>query len=495
MTTERADAPRQVVVIGGGLTGLSAAHRLLDAAREGRLSVTVLEASSRLGGVVRTAHADGLVIEEGPDSFLVRKPWAVELCRTLGLEDRLVATPPQSRRSFVYHAGKLHRLPAGVHTGVPARIAPFVRSRLLSPGGKVRALLDLVLPRTLPSGGDVALGRLLRARFGREVVERLAEPLLSGIYAGGVDDLSLDATFPDLRRQEAQYRSLIRAAMVESRRAREAAPGRAPDRPDAPPPPVFQSLRGGLETLIERLGDRLRGAPGVSVRPNAAVHGLERASRGGYTLRLDDEELHADAVLVAAPAPQAARLLAAVAPPAARELHAIAYADVALVALAYDRAEVGHGLAGSGFVVPRGEDIAITACTWVSAKWPESAPPDTVLLRAYLGRAGERVLDLDDDALEKTARAAVGRSMAITAAPRLVRVIRVPQALPQYAVGHPSRVERIEAAIAHLPGLWVTGSAFRGIGMPDCVRQGSAAAEAALAWAGSAAAPPATSSP
>lgn len=495
MTSERADAPRQVAVIGGGLTGLSAAHGLLAAARAGRLRVTVLEASPRLGGVVRTLRTDGLVIEEGPDSFLVRKPWVAELCRALDLTDRLVATPAQNRRSFVYHAGRLYRLPAGVHTGVPGRIAPFVLSRLLSPGGKVRALADLVLPRTLaPGGGDVALGRLLRARFGREVVERLAEPLLSGIYAGSVDDLSLNATFPDLRRQEAQYRSLIRAAVVEGRRARTAA-ARPPDRSGTPPPPVFQSLRGGLETLIERLGERLEGTPGVSVRRNAAVHGLERASRGGYTLRLENEELHADAVVVATPAPQAATILAAVAPAAARELSAIEYADVALVALAYGRADVGHGLTGSGFVVPRGEDIAITACTWVSAKWPESAPPDTVLLRAYLGRAGERVLDLDDGALVQTARAAVRRSMAVTAPPRLVRVFRVAQALPQYAVGHPSRVERIEAAIAHLPGLWVTGSALRGIGMPDCVRQGSEAAEAAVAWACSAVSAPATSSP
>jgi protoporphyrinogen/coproporphyrinogen III oxidase len=475
--------PPHVVVVGGGLTGLSAAYRMAVAAREGRIRVSLLEASWRFGGMVRTARPEGLVIEEGPDSFLVRKPWARDLAVALGLGDRLVATPPANRRSFIYHAGRLHRLPAGVNMGVPSRLGPVLRSGLLSPAGKLRALLDLVLPRVLePGDGDVALGRLLGARLGREAVERLAEPLLSGIYAGGADALSLNATFPALRRQEAEHRSLIRAAMAEARRTRAVAQAGAPQAP----PPVFLTLRGGLERMVDALRDALAATPGVSLRLAAPVRSLERAGLGGYTLRLDGEDLHADAVIVTTPAPEAASVLKALAPEAARELGEIAYADVALVALAFARADVPQALAGSGFVVPRNEDIGITACTWVSAKWPDSAPPETVLLRAYLGRAGSGVLDLDDRALLETARAALRRSMAIDAAPHLVRVIRVPRGLPQYAVHHLARLDRIEAALGRLPGVTVTGSAFRGVGLPDCIRQGSQAAEAALAWATSA---------
>ncbi len=482
-----APAMPRILVLGGGLTGLSAAYELAPAAAAGRVQVTLLESADRPGGKVETARPEGLVIEQGPDSFLATpgKPWARDLCRDLGLEGELVATPPVGRRSFVYHAGRLHPLPAGVVTGMPSRLGPFLATRLLTPAGKARALLDLVLPRVLPpDGSDVALGRLLRARLGPEVVDRLVEPLLSGIYAADADRLSLDATFPNLRRQEAQHRSLILGAMAEARRARCA---RAAAGATAPPPPPFLTLRQGLATLVDALAARLRATPGVELRTGAEVHALERSARGGYTVRLAGEEVHADAVVIALPAPQAARVLADAAPDAARELGGVAYADVALVAFAFDRAAVAHRMAGSGFVVPRRADIAVTACTWVSAKWPESAPPDTALLRVYLGRAGEHVLERDDHDLVTTARAALRRSMRIEAEPRLVRVMRVPQGLPQYAVGHLARVERIEAALSHLPAVWATGSAFRGVGMPDCVRQGREAAEAALAWASSAA--------
>lgn len=486
MARAAADGPPHIVIVGGGLTGLSAAHRLTAAAADGRVRVSLLEASGRLGGKVGTVRDGGLVIEEGPDAFLVRRPWAKDLCVALGLGDQLVATPPANRRSFIYHGGRLSRIPAGVNMGVPSRLGPFLRSPLLSPGGKARALMDLVLPRVLPpNGGDVALGQLLGARLGREAVERLAEPLLAGIYAGGADELSLNATFPGLRRQEAAHRSLIRAAMLEARRA----PAEAVDQAAAEPPPVFLTLRGGLERLIDALRAALEATPGMTVSVAARVHSLERAGRGGYTVRVEGDELYADAVVVTTPAHEAAAVLKDAAPDAARELGQIAYADVALVALAYDGAAVPRPLTGSGFVVPRGEDIGITACTWVSAKWPGTAPPGTVLLRCYLGRAGGGALGPDDDALVAVARAALRRSMAIDAAPRVAHVIRVAAALPQYAVHHLARLERIEAAVRRLPGLAVTGSAFRGVGLPDCVRQGQEAAEAALAWATSAAPP------
>lgn len=468
-----------VVVVGGGITGLAAAHRLSAGAAAGRLRLTLLEGTDRLGGVVQTARPEGFVIEEGPDSFLVRKPWARDLAVALGLGDELVATPPANRRSHVYHRGHLWPLPAGVNMGVPARLGPFLESRLVSPAGKLRALLDLVLPRVLPPGpGDVALGVLLRARLGREVVERLAEPLLAGIYAGSIDQTSLDATFPALRAQEAAHRSLILAARRQA--ARTPVPTPSTDARPAPSP-VFLTLRGGLGRLVDALATHLGGAPGVNVRLTAPVLGLEPSGRGGYTLRLADEEMHADAVVVTVPAPRAASLLRDAAPDAARELAQIAYADLALVALAYDRSEIPSLPPGSGFVVPRDADIGITACTWVSAKWPDTAPAGVALLRCYLGRAGGGVLDGDDEGLVATARQALARAMGVTAPPHLVHVVRVPAGLPQYAVHHLARIERVETSLRALPGIWVTGNAFRGVGLPDCIRQGSEAADAVLA--------------
>jgi oxygen-dependent protoporphyrinogen oxidase len=468
-----APAPPHVVVVGGGITGLSAAHRLLEGgAREGRVRVTLLEASRRLGGKVATARADGMTVEEGPDSFLVRKPWARDLCRALDLESELVATPPAKRRSFIYHRGRLYPVPPGLASGAPSRLLPFLLTPLVSPAGKARAMYDLLAPRVLPPDGrDVSLGAFLRARLGPEVVARLVEPLLTGIYAGDADALSLDATFPHLRHQESEHRSLILAA--------RAAAARSP-RPTSPPPPAFLTLRGGLDTLVDALEAALREG-GVDVRLGAPVRTVERAGRGGYAVRLEGEEVRADAVIVAAPAPAAASVLAQLAPDAGRELAAIAYADVALVALAYDRAEVPHRLDGSGFVVPRGEDLGVTACTWVSEKWPHSAPPGRVLLRAYLGRAGEDVLSRPDADLVAAARRAAARALGVRAAPRWTHVVRTPAALPQYAVGHLARLERIDAALRGLEGLFVAGAALRGVGLPDCVRQGQEAAEAALA--------------
>jgi oxygen-dependent protoporphyrinogen oxidase len=468
---------RHVAVVGGGITGLSAAHHMSDAVRAGGLRVTVLEASPRLGGKVRTDRPGDLVIEEGPDSFLTRKPWARELCEALGLGSEFAATPPDRQRSFIYHRGRLAPVPPGVATGVPSRLGPLLWTPLLSPGAKIRALVDLTRPRLLTRDGpDVSLGAFLRARLGPEVVDRLAEPLLSGIYAGGADELSLDATFPLLREQEVEYGSLIRAAMAQARARRRNAASAATA---SPPPPMFLTLRGGLERLIEALAAALAAA-GVTVRTAAPVRALERAGRGGYTLRLPGEELNADAVVIAAPAHDAASILNDAAPDAARELGAIAYADVALVVLGYDRADVPHPLNGSGFVVPRGEDIDITACTWVSEKWPHSAPADTALLRVYLGRAGGAVLDRADDDLVDAARRALTRALGVRAEPRLVKVVRTPRALPQYAVGHLARVERIERALAGLPGVMAAGAHLRGVGLPDCVRQGRDAADAAL---------------
>lgn len=478
MTAANASIPH-VAVVGGGVTGLAAAARLLARSGPPPVRVTLVEAAARLGGKVRTTRTEGLLLEEGPDSFLAMdaKPWARDLCRELGLERELYATPAVDRHASIYHAGRLHPLPAGMTTGLPGRLGPFLATGLLTPGGKVRALADLVLPRTLgATADDVSVGALLRRRLGDELVDRLVEPLLAGIYAGNIDALSMDAVFPALRRQEATRRSLILATLAQARAARRRPPSATP------PPPPFLSLRHGLDGMVEALAGRVRSAPMGRIVTASPVRRIDRDPDGRYTLQAAGLAITVDRVVVAVPAPEAARLLTPLEPHAARALASVPYADVALVMLAYDRADVGRIPHGSGFLVPRGEDVEASACTVLSAKWPASAPPETVLLRVYLGRAGDGVLNLDDAALLGRATATVSRTMGIVAPARLARVVRLPAALPQYTVGHLDRIARIEAAVhAALPGVVVTGSAFRGVGLPDCVHQGQAAAETVLA--------------
>lgn len=461
-----------VVVIGGGIAGLAAAYRLTRL--EPPVAVTLIEASQRLGGKILTEQADGFVIEGGPDSFLSAKPRGVGLCRELGLEQDLQGATPRPRRAFVLRRGRLHDLPEGLSGLVPTRLGPMLRSELVSPRGKARLALDYLLP---PRAGDQdeALGAFVRRRLGREVYENLVEPLMAGIYAGDGDRLSLAATFPHLRHGEREHGGLIRGVLAAKRRG--AAAGGAPAAR-----PAFVTPNAGMATLVDALTDHLREA-GVGILLGAAVCRLDREGRrrgAGYRVRVESgPELVADAVIVATPAFVSADLLAGVDPTLALELAAIPHASSAIVSLAYPAAAVPRPLDGHGYVIPRIEGRAALACTWTSAKWANRAPAGTVLLRVFVGRFGrdEAVARSDDD-LVALARAEVEETLGVVATPSLTRVHRWRHGMPQYVLGHPERLTAIERRLTTLPGLALAGNAYRGVGLPDCIASGEAAAEA-----------------
>jgi oxygen-dependent protoporphyrinogen oxidase len=463
----------KLVVVGGGISGLAAAHRAVEVARErGRpLDLTVLDAAERLGGTIQTEHRDGFLVECGPDSFLSEKPWALDLCRRLGLEQRLLRTDDRFRRTYVVFRGRLHPLPDGFQLLAPTRLGPLVASRLFSWPGKLRMALDLVLPRG--SDPDESLGSFVRRRLGREALQRVAQPLVAGIYTADPDELSLAATMPRFLEMERRDRSVILALWRAARRPPARRDGVSGARWS-----LFVTLADGMEELIRALATRL--SPGA-VRLKEPVTGVAREGSGWRLATASGTAVEADALILAPESHQSARLLRYVDPGLAHLLDGIPYASSATVTLAYQRRDIGHPLDGFGFVVPQIERRPIIACSFSSVKYPGRAPAEHALLRVFLGGAlNEVALHADDGALAATARREVAGLLAVTGEPLFTRVVRYPRSMPQYHVGHAARAETIEQAVARLPGLRLAGGAYRGVGIADCVRSGEAAADALL---------------
>jgi len=441
-----------VVVVGGGITGLAAAFELTQQAEPP--AVTVLEASDRVGGKILTTSFEGRSIDAGADSVLARVPWAVDLFRELGLGDELIA--PATGRAFVWWRGALHAIPPGLVLGVPTGLPALARSGLLSWRGKGRAAVEPLLPHT---DGDDDLGLTVRQRFGSEVYDRLVGPLVGSINAADPARISLAATAPQLAEAVARHRSLLLGL-------------RSPSRASAGP--VFLTYPEGLGCVVERLEARLRES-GTDVRLASPAGIIERTAAGGYAVAGID----ADAVVLTTPAAAAGASLASVAPEAAAGIARIRYASVVMVTLAFPATAAGR-LDGSGYLVPVAEQRHVTACSWGSSKWPHWAPDDDhVVLRASLGRAGdEHVIEFDDGALVEATLADLRRHLGVRGDPTAVRVTRWPRSFPQYEPGHLDRVAAIEAALP--AGVVVAGAAYRGIGIASCVRQGRAAACAAM---------------
>ena len=466
----------KLVVVGGGVTALAAAHRAMELARERRvdLDVRVVEARRRLGGTIVTERADGFLVEAGPDSFLSEKPWALALCRRLGVEDRLVRTDDRFRRVFVWFRGRLHPLPDGFQLLAPTRLAPFATSSLFSWRGKARMALDLVLPRgggALGGGDDESLGAFVRRRLGAEALERVAQPLVAGIYTADPEELSVAATMPRFVEVERRHRSVI----LGLRRGLAQAPlsGTSGARWS-----LFVTFADGMQTLVSTLADRL---PDSAVVLGQRVAALEREGARWRVTTADGVRFDADRVILAAEAHVCARLLRYVDPALAMLLGEIEYAGAATVSLGYRRADVPHPLDGFGFVVPRSEGKALLAATFSSVKYPGRAPAGHALIRCFMGGALDaEALREDDEGLVARARRELGAALGVTAEPVLVRASRWPASMPQYRVGHLARVEAIERCAAALPSLHLTGAAYRGVGIADCVRSGEAAAEAAV---------------
>ncbi|HYE91206.1 MAG TPA: protoporphyrinogen oxidase [Terriglobales bacterium] len=462
----------KLVVIGGGVSGLAAAHRAVELARErGReLALIVLEARERLGGSIETERADGFLVEAGPDSFLSEKPWALALCQRLGVEDQLVRTDDRYRKVLVWRGGRLHPLPDGFQLLAPTQLAPFARSSLFSWPGKLRMAIDLALPRG-GVGDDESLGSFVRRRLGAEALERVAQPLVAGIYTADPDELSLAATMPRFLELERRERSVILGLWRATRRA--PMPGTSGARWS-----LFVTFRDGMAQLVDTLAARL---PAGAVHLKTRVTGLERAG-AGWRVGTATGPYDADAVVVATETHATARLLRYVDPSAAALLAEIPYASSATASFGYRREDVPHALDAFGIVVPRTEGRALLAATFSSVKYPGRAPAGHVLIRCFLGGALDAaMLDRGDDELIAQAREELRAAVGITAAPLLSRLWRHPASMPQYRVGHLARIDAIDHRMAALPGLHLAGAGYRGVGIADCVRSGEAAAEAALA--------------
>jgi protoporphyrinogen/coproporphyrinogen III oxidase len=470
----------RLIVIGGGISGLAAAYYAARQANEqGRpLQLTVLESAGQWGGKIlteRIPHDGGqFVVEGGPDTFLASKPWGLALCRELGLEDRLHGTNPQQKNTYVLHRGQLQPLPDGLALMIPTDVPSILRSRLVSWPGKVRMGLDFLLPAR-NGHADESLGGFVSRRLGREAYENLIEPLMSGIYAGDGDALSLQSTFPYLHDLESTHGSLARGALAMRRQM--AARGAAARGSRS----AFLTPTTGLAELVERLVERLS-AGGADLRLNVPAAAVSHHPQGGsWTVTLDSgQALAAEALVLAAPAFAAGDLLEGLDPPLAAALRSIPYASTATVSLAYRQEDLGRPLDGYGYVIPRRERRRALACTWTSTKFPHRAPAGYALLRVFVGRAGQEI-PWGQDELLALARQELALTLGIQAAPLLWRVQAWPRAMPQYNLGHPEKLARIEAALAAHPGLALAGNGYRGIGIPDCIHSGQQAAEKALA--------------
>ncbi|MFL6176719.1 MAG: protoporphyrinogen oxidase [Ornithinibacter sp.] len=450
----------EVAVVGGGVSGLATAYWL---AAEHGVDVIVLEAGNQLGGKVSTQSLAGMPVDTGPDAFLSRGPDLAELVERLGLGDEVVGPLPGG--ASIWSRGRMRPIPQGSAFGIPDRVVPLLRSRLLSPTAVLRAGLDFVLPRT-PLGDDPTVAQVVGPRLGGQVVERLVQPLLGGVHAGSVDRLSARSTVPDVVHLAGSSRSLVLAL----RRRRRAAPV-----PTTPPAPPLVSLRGGLGRLVGALVDAVGRQRVVTGAP---ATGLQRAAHG-WRVETPAVDVLATTVVLAAPAHAVAGLVAAAAPELADELAGIEYVDVATVTLALPKDEVGE-LTGTGFLVPPVEGAMLVGCTWLTSKWPHLAGSDTVLLRCMVGRDGEdRWTTMDDAELVAAVRADLARTMQLTAAPTETLVQRWPRAIPQYVVGHSERLERLDALVPD--GIRLTGAAYRGSGLAACVASARATAMAVAA--------------
>lgn len=454
---------RRVLVVGGGITGLSCAYRLMK-----EHDVTVLEATGRVGGNIVTERRDGFVVDGGPDSWVASKPHATQLVKDLGLADQLIGTRPETRRVYVAHKGKLRPLPEGLVLGIPSRVMPMVTTSLFSPLGKLRMGIEPLVRRRTAEGDESVLDFFVR-RLGAEAAERLAGPLLGGIFAGDPAKLSVRAAFPQLIEWENKYGSLVLAMRAASKQAKAANKG-------GPPKSAFLSLRDGIATLPEALERAL----GDRVRKSSPVRAIDKGARWRVTLE-SGEVLVADRVVLAAPQRAFPKLVGGFDPELAREVEGIRIGSSATVFLAYERAQIAHALDAVGFIVPRAEHTRVIAGTWVSSKWPHRAPEGHALIRAFFGGVGhEEILASSDEELVAIAREELPKLMGeITGAPLFARVFRWTKASPQPEVGHLDRMKRVHERLAMHAGLSLAGNGYDGNGIPDCIKQGEQAAKEA----------------
>jgi len=454
---------RRIVVIGGGVSGLAAAHRVLEFGHH----VTLLEASSRLGGTIQTTHRDGFLLERGPDSFISEKPEALQLAQRLGLESQLIQTNEEYRRSFIVRNGRLRAVPEGFQLLAPSRLWPFLTSDIFSLGAKARIAMDLFLPRKGTNGTqDESLASFVRRRLGQEALDRMAQPMVGGIYTADPETLSLRATLPRFLDMEREHRSLILAMLRQGQAQKSGTSGARYS--------LFLSFDRGMQVLVDELGSLK-----ADVRLNTRVESLKFDRTWTITTNAG-EQFEAESVCLAVPAYIAASLLNG---SVAAKLNQIKYASTATINFAYKRSDVNHPLNGFGFVVPLIEKRSLIACTFSSVKFSGRAPSGHVLLRAFAGGALQpEIFALDESEMAARVEADLRELLGINANPLFTEVAKWERSMPQYEVGHLDRVDEIEKELSKLPGLTLAGNAYRGAGIPDCIRSGQSAAESILTY-------------
>ncbi len=468
---------KKIAIIGGGITGLSTAFFLQEKLKEQAIQadIVLIESSERLGGKIVTERTGDFIIEGGPDSFLSQKPCGLNLCRKLGLMSLLVQTNPTDKAIYIQSQGKLEKFPEGMNLMVPGKVTPFLLTPLVSPFGKARMGLDLLIPKK-HNADEESIGAFVRRRLGKEAVATFAEPILATIYAGDVEKLSLQATFPQFSGMEEKFGSLIWGGWMRRWDAYLAV-GATHASPKQQGLSLFVSLKDGLSSLIHYLREQLNsvelqvGKPVLSVSPIGAF-GDDIVGKG-YEIVLRDAKIQADAVVMTTDAMTAAQFIKPWDGQLSGHLLAIPYVSTATVSLGFRRKDVAHPLNGFGSVIPRSERKTILATTWSSTKFEGRAHAEDVLIRSFVGGAHqEELVDLSDaelvDAVLKECRPILG----ISGNPILSRVFRWRKANPQYNIGHISRVQEIEKASTKHPGLFLAGAAYKGVGIPDCIQQG-----------------------
>ena len=468
-----------ILIIGGGIAGLSAAYYAQKNIPDAH--VTLIETDSHWGGKITTDRVtfdDGqFIIEGGPDTFLATKPWGVALCNELGLAERLHGTNPHKKNTYVLNRNRLLPLPDGLAMMIPTNIEAILKSRLISWLSKARMGLDFLLPAKAVNG-DESLGTFVSRRLGREAYENLIEPLMSGIYAGDGDALSLASTFPYLRDLEIKYGSLARGAL----KMRAQSNGKAVQGSRS----AFLTPTTGLAEIVEALVESLR-LKGASLRLNTRLVRITRSDLqpSTFDLELDTgETLETDSLILTTPAYVSGTLLASFDPELATVLKSIPYASTATISLAYRLSDIPRELDGYGYVIPRREGRKALACTWTSTKFPHRAPDGYALIRVFVGRAGQDI-PWDEHELIELAKEELKLTLGITAEPLLSRAFLWDKAMPQYNLGHPEILKRIDLALENHPGLALAGNGYRGIGIPDCIHSGELAIEHVLKFASS----------
>ena len=457
----------RLIIIGGGIAGLSAAYYAQKNHPEAK--ITLLEADSHWGGKLITDRVDGFVIEGGPDTFLATKTWGVELCKELGIADRLHGTNPEAKNTYVLHKNRLESLPDGLAMMIPGKVMPMLKSRLLNWAQKLRIGLDFLIP-VKKGDADESLGSFVSRRMGRATYENLIEPLMSGIYAGDGDKLSLQSTFPFLRDFERKYGSLALGAMKMYR-------ARVKSQKNRGSRSIFLTPTTGLAEMTEAIVAYLK-ENNADLRLNSPVSRITHHDSRYQVGLAVGATLEADSLILATPAYVTGELLASPLPELAEVLKSIPYVSTATVSLAYKLTDLPHPQDGNGYVIPRREGRRAVACTWTSTKCTPRAPEGHALLRVFVGRAGqEDEIPWDDASLLEIAREELALTLGITADPLVSRVFIWEKAMPQYNLGHPEKLTQIDAALEEMPNLAFAGNGYRGIGIPDCIHSGELAVE------------------